>query len=163
MRFWISALLVFAISGRLIAATPSAVSLIEGMEQTLWSDSSHGRSTMRIESEYWTRELQLEAWMERPEVEAATPRVVLRAMVANPGKSLPVELVGIAPEQERAVTELSGYVEQGTYAQPGEKGIVIGQKLAEVLNARLGDKLVITVQQAGGDLASSPRPSPLSI
>lgn len=67
MRFWISALVVFAISGRLLAATPSAVSLIEGMEQTLWSDSSHGRSTMRIESDYWTRELQLEAWMDRPD------------------------------------------------------------------------------------------------
>ena len=92
---------------------------------------------------------------EHPEVEAAAPRVLLRAMVANPGKSLPVELVGIAPEQERAVTELSGYMEQGTYVQSGETGIVIGQKLAEELGARLGDKLVITVQQAGGDLASS--------
>ncbi|HCR47690.1 MAG TPA: ABC transporter permease, partial [Marinobacter hydrocarbonoclasticus] len=92
---------------------------------------------------------------EHPEVEAAAPRVLLRAMVANPGKSLPVELVGIAPEQERAVTELSGYMEQGAYVQSGETGIVIGQKLAEELGARLGDKLVITVQQAGGDLASS--------
>ncbi|MDL0433457.1 ABC transporter permease [Marinobacter sp. TBZ242] len=92
---------------------------------------------------------------ERPEVEAAAPRVVLRAMVANPGKSLPVELVGIAAEQEQDVTELSGYMEQGTYVQPGESGIVIGQKLAEEINARLGDKLVITVQQAGGDLSSS--------
>lgn len=92
---------------------------------------------------------------ERPEVEAAAPRVLLRAMVANPGKSLPVELVGIAPEQERAVTELFRYMEQGTYVQSGEAGIVIGQKLAEELGARLGDKLVITVQQAGGDLASS--------
>ncbi|WP_286803933.1 ABC transporter permease, partial [Marinobacter sp. UBA2498] len=92
---------------------------------------------------------------ERPKVEAAAPRVLLRAMVANPGKSLPVELVGIAPEQERAVTKLAGYMEQGTYVQSGETGIVIGQKLAEELGARLGDKLVITVQQAGGDLASS--------
>ena len=91
----------------------------------------------------------------RLEVEAAAPRVLLRAMVANPGKSLPVELVGIAPEQERAVTELFRYMEQGTYVQSGEAGIVIGQKLAEELGARLGDKLVITVQQAGGDLASS--------
>ncbi|WP_341582605.1 FtsX-like permease family protein [Marinobacter metalliresistant] len=90
----------------------------------------------------------------RPEVEAAAPRVVLRAMVANPGKSLPVELVGIAPEQERAVTELAGYIEQGAYVQPGDQGVVIGRKLAEELDARLGDKLVITVQQAGGDLAS---------
>ena len=46
-------------------------------------------------------------------------------------------------------------MEQGAYVQSGETGIVIGQKLAEELGARLGDKLVITVQQAGGDLASS--------
>ena len=92
---------------------------------------------------------------ERPEVEAAAPRVLLRAMVANPGKSLPVELVGIAPEQERAVTKLAGYMEQGTYVRPGGNGIVIGRKLAEELDARLGDKLVVTVQQTGGDLASS--------
>ncbi|WP_291829152.1 outer membrane lipoprotein-sorting protein [Marinobacter sp.] len=37
------------------------------MEQTLWSDSNHGQYLMRIESEYWTRELLLEAWMDRPE------------------------------------------------------------------------------------------------
>lgn len=67
MRFWTSALVLFAISARLFAATPSAVSLIEGMEQTLWSDRNHGRYVMRIESEYWTRELQLEAWMDRPD------------------------------------------------------------------------------------------------
>ncbi|MEQ9545075.1 MAG: outer membrane lipoprotein-sorting protein [Marinobacter sp.] len=41
--------------------------MIEGMEQTLWSGSNHGRYVMRIESEYWTRELQLEAWMDRPD------------------------------------------------------------------------------------------------
>ena len=67
MRVWISVILLFAASGRLVAGPPSAVSLIEGMEQTLWSDSNHGRFTMRIESEYWTRTLELEAWMNRPE------------------------------------------------------------------------------------------------
>lgn len=49
------------------ADAPSADSLINGMEQTLWSDSNHGRFTMRIETQYWTRELELEAWMDRPE------------------------------------------------------------------------------------------------
>ncbi len=42
---------------------PSAESLIEGVEDTLWSDSNHGLFTMRIETEYWARELKLEAWM----------------------------------------------------------------------------------------------------
>ena len=92
---------------------------------------------------------------ERPDVEAAAQRVVLRAMVASPGKSLPVELVGIEPEQERAVTRLAGYMAQGEYVKPGAKGIVIGRKLAEELDARVGDKLVITAQQANGDLASA--------
>jgi hypothetical protein len=35
------------------------------MEATLWSDSNHGRFTMRIETEYWTWEPDLEAWMVR--------------------------------------------------------------------------------------------------
>jgi len=53
--------------GIALGAAPSAESLIEGMEGTLWSDSNHGRFIMRIETEYWARELNLEAWMDRPE------------------------------------------------------------------------------------------------
>ncbi|BEH15775.1 outer membrane lipoprotein-sorting protein [Marinobacter shengliensis] len=60
-------LLLSLLAAHVPASTPSAVSLIEGMEQILWSESNHGHYVMRIESEYWTRELQLEAWMERPE------------------------------------------------------------------------------------------------
>lgn len=45
----------------------SGESLINGMENTLWGDSNHGRFSMRIETQYWTRELELEAWMDRPE------------------------------------------------------------------------------------------------
>ncbi|WP_322002998.1 outer membrane lipoprotein-sorting protein [Marinobacter alexandrii] len=67
MKFGVRAILLFVLPGHLLAATPSAVSLIEGIEQTLWSASNHGRYVMRIESEYWTRELLLEAWMDRPD------------------------------------------------------------------------------------------------
>lgn len=52
---------------RALAQAPDAEQLVAGMEDTLWSDSNHGRFTMRIESEYWTRTLELEAWMDRPE------------------------------------------------------------------------------------------------
>lgn len=91
-------------------------------------------------------------------VEAVTPRVVLRGMVANPRTSRPVELVGIAPALEQQVTDLANYVVEGGYIQPGGKGIVIGRKLAEQLDARLGDKLVVTVQQGAGELASGAYP-----
>ncbi|WP_303287819.1 outer membrane lipoprotein-sorting protein [Marinobacter sp. SS8-8] len=58
-------LLVYSL--RALAQAPEAEQLVAGMEDTLWSDSNHGRFTMRIESEYWTRTLELEAWMDRPE------------------------------------------------------------------------------------------------
>lgn len=50
-----------------LAQPPTAEQLVAGMEDTLWSESNHGRFTMRVESEYWTRTLELEAWMDRPE------------------------------------------------------------------------------------------------
>lgn len=52
---------------QVLAEPPSAEQLVAGMEDTLWSDSNHGRFTMRVESEYWTRTLELEAWMDRPD------------------------------------------------------------------------------------------------
>jgi ABC-type lipoprotein release transport system permease subunit len=91
-------------------------------------------------------------------VQAAAPRIVLKGMVANPKTSLPMELVGVAPNQEQQVTDLARYMVEGQYVQVGGDGIVIGRKLADDLGARLDDKLVVTVQQAGGDLASGAYP-----
>ncbi|MBW7469832.1 FtsX-like permease family protein [Marinobacter sp. F4218] len=101
---------------------------------------------------------RVQALAQRPNVEAAAPRVLVKAMVANPKTSRPVEVVGVDPERERQVTRLANYIVEGHYVEPAGDGIVIGQKLADDLNARLGDKLVVTVQQASGDLASSAYP-----
>lgn len=90
----------------------------------------------------------------KPNVEAAAPRVLIRAMVANSQTSQPAQLVGIAPKLEKQVTRLADYMVRGRYVEPGGEGVVIGQKLVDELEARLGDKLVVTVQQEGGDLAS---------
>ena len=101
---------------------------------------------------------RLKTLADEPEVQAAAPRILLKGMVANPKTSQPVELVGVAPEQERQVTELARYMVEGRYVQDDGKGIVIGRKLADELDARLNDKLVVTVQQASGDLASGAYP-----
>jgi len=95
---------------------------------------------------------------DQPVVQAAAPRIVLKGMVANPKTSLPMELVGVAPNQEQQVTDLARYMVEGQYVQVGGDGIVIGRKLADELDARLDDKLVVTVQQSGGDLASGAYP-----
>lgn len=101
---------------------------------------------------------RLKTLADEPDVQAAAPRILLKGMVANPKTSQPVELVGVAPEQERQVTELARYMVEGRYVQDDGKGIVIGRKLADELDARLNNKLVVTVQQASGDLTSSAYP-----
>jgi len=95
---------------------------------------------------------------EQPTVQAVAPRIVLKGIVANSKTSQPMELVGVAPDQEQQVTDLARYMVEGQYVQAGGDGIVIGRKLADELDARLDDKLVVTVQQAGGDLASGAYP-----
>lgn len=55
-----------AVPARAETAQPNAGQLISGMEKLMWGKTYHGRFTMRIETEYWSRELALEVWMDRP-------------------------------------------------------------------------------------------------
>ncbi len=48
------------------AKEPTAEALITGMENLLWSKTSHGQFTMTIKTPWWERALTLEAWMDRP-------------------------------------------------------------------------------------------------
>ena len=93
-----------------------------------------------------------------PEIAAAAPRVLARAMVATATKSLPIDLVGIRPDAERQVTGLWRYMQEGHYVLPARNGVLIGGKLARQLGAQLGDKVIMTVQQASGELSSSAFP-----
>ncbi len=91
-----------------------------------------------------------------PEIASASPRVVTKAMVASSVKSWPVELYGIQPDQERRVTSLFEKITQGTYlSETSENGAVVGQKTAEQLKLRVGDKLIATLQNTAGELTSA--------
>lgn len=62
-----------------LGGAPTAESLIEGMEDILWSDSNHGLFTMRIESEYWARERKLEAWWSGAAWSFRSVRIIYRS------------------------------------------------------------------------------------
>ena len=90
------------------------------------------------------------------EVKAVAPRVIVKGMLASTRKSWPVELRGIVAAKEKKVTTLYRQISQGQYVNPDiPGGIVIGKKIAAELGVAVGDKVVLTIQQAGGDLASS--------
>ena len=72
MQTWIRQLLLgfLILSGWAQAAnsdTPDAQALIRGMEDLIWSDTLHASVSMAIRTAYWSRTLELEVWMDRPD------------------------------------------------------------------------------------------------
>ena len=64
--------------------------------------------------------------------------------------------MGIDPALERGVTFIDRTIVQGVALQAGRnREISIGRKLAEKLNARLGEKIVVMTQAADGNLGTA--------
>jgi len=92
----------------------------------------------------------------RPMVKAAAPRVQVKAMASSPTRTRPIVLYGVVPAQEARVTTLAKSLLRGEYLEEGDgQAMLIGQKLQQKLDVSVGEKLVITTQQAGGSLASA--------
>jgi ABC-type lipoprotein release transport system permease subunit len=91
-----------------------------------------------------------------PHVAGAAPRIQAQAIAGSAVKSEGVALIGIDPASERTVTFIDRAVVQGAALQPGrDRDIMIGRRLAEKLDVRLDEKIVITAQGAGGELGQA--------
>ncbi len=81
----------------------------------------------------------------------AAPRALGGALLALSDKSVGVLLHGVDPKAERQVSKLPGHMESGGYLdEEASKGIVIGNKLARALDAKVGSQPVAVVQAADG-------------
>jgi len=89
-----------------------------------------------------------------PIVENFTPRVLAFAMIGSPANNEGVTMIGVQPETERRLSQIDDVIVEGDYFAGGGRDIVIGSKLAELLEVELGDRVVLTTAQAHtGDLA----------
>lgn len=89
-----------------------------------------------------------------PLVKRFAPRVMSFGMITSASEAESVEIVGIDPSSERYISEIDENVIQGSYFGGGERDIVIGSRLAELLGAGVGDKVVLTAARAGsGELS----------
>lgn len=82
-------------------------------------------------------------------VEHFTVRTMAIAMISSPANVSAVSMVGINPETEQFLSQIDDAIIEGEYFA-GESifDIVIGYKLAELLEIELGDRIVLTTAQA---------------
>ncbi len=76
------------------------------------------------------------------------------ALAANLIKSKPSMVMGIEPEKEDQITNLSKKIQAGSFLKSGDKEVVIGSGLAKYLNFGVGDTLVMISQGYHGISAS---------
>ena len=113
------------------------------------------RDTQEVEMTVHNPKQILEDLKSEPIVKSFTPRALGLAMITSPANVSSVLLAGIEPESEKALSKVDDAIREGDFFSGASKReIVIGSKLAEILEVELGDRIVITCAQAKtGDLA----------
>ncbi len=90
-----------------------------------------------------------------PALRGYSLRVLGDGLASTDENSAGIAIVGIDPAQERTVTTISHAVTEGTYlGDDAPRPVLIGERLAATLKARLGDKIVLLVQAADGSMGA---------
>ncbi len=86
-------------------------------------------------------------------IKGVSKRLLSNAMVTSAEQGTGVMVIGIDPEQEKKVTNISESVSIGTYfKETGKNPVLIGKKLAEKLKIKERSKIVLTLQQLDGTI-----------
>lgn len=88
-------------------------------------------------------------------VEHFTQRTLAPGMITSPANVSAITLVGVHPPTEKFLSQIDDAITEGVYFEDdSSRDIVMGAKLAEILEIGLGDRVVVTVAQAkSGDLS----------
>lgn len=98
---------------------------------------------MQIANEFGTEE----------PVNGVSPRISIQSMISSAETGTGVKIMGIHPEKEKTVTNLYTKVAEGAYFEGIKRNpILIGEKLAKKLKVKLRSKVVITLQDANGNI-----------
>jgi len=88
------------------------------------------------------------------DIKGWTLRVRVPAVVSSERESMGVTLVGIDPVQEQGLSFIADAVTEGRYLESlDDKGIILGNKLVERLETRLGKRVVLMSQNENHEIA----------
>ena len=86
---------------------------------------------------------------EEPIVGHFTQRTLAPGMITSPANVSAINLVGVYPPTEKFLSKVDDAITEGAYFEgDNSRDMVIGTKLAEVLEVGLGHRVVVTVVQA---------------
>lgn len=85
------------------------------------------------------------AFETQPQVIATAPYITGQGLLTNSGEVRGVQLLGILPNEEKQVVDYTNNMQAGSFdnLKPDEFGIILGQGLAQSLDAHMGEKLTI--------------------
>ena len=81
-------------------------------------------------------------------------RIQITGLVSSPKMSLGALICAVEPDKERQITDMYTYLKEGTYLGGQPKGVVMGRKIANRLDVRLGEKIVVMAQAADGSMGA---------
>jgi ABC-type lipoprotein release transport system permease subunit len=117
------------------------------------------QENMKLEYRFPPGERIFAALGREPHVRSFAPRVKLQGMVRSSEASRGVLIVGIDPEREKRVSNISGYMlkdGQSSYlGSAAEDSVLISRAMAKRLDLLVGDKLVIMLQDARGGIVGA--------
>jgi ABC-type lipoprotein release transport system permease subunit len=91
-----------------------------------------------------------------PALESFTARVISGAMISSSYNVTAGLLYGVDAQRERTVSKLAQAVVEGEYLSGGDSELLIGDSMADLLEVGLGDRIVLTLSEAGtGELAQA--------
>ena len=90
----------------------------------------------------------------RPEIVAFSSRIRVPAVISSEQDTRGVTLVGIDPDQERAVSFVADDMTEGRFLESrDDAGLVVGRKLVEKMETDLGKRVAIMTQDPENEIA----------
>ncbi len=91
-----------------------------------------------------------------PELEAYAPRVKFNGIAQTPDNAIGCSVLGVDPTREKDVSVFEERIVEGEWFAEGDNayGIIIGYKMAENMEAELGDLVAVIAQDIDGDISA---------
>ncbi|TKG93680.1 ABC transporter permease [Puteibacter caeruleilacunae] len=159
-----SGIIIAAISVGMAAGMFSATFTKGWMNQRLEAGIETEASHIRIQAPLFDENYDLKEYIPDTEslitslssidhVNGVSPHLVIQSMIASAETGTGVKIVGIDATAEKSVTNLYSKLGEGKYLEGIKRNpIVIGRNLAKKLKVKLRSKVVITVQDADGNI-----------